>query len=540
MSIPFEEKYFYEDKYDTDIDHHTIPSGAASADNTSNIVKAKEAYKLSQRDYSVLKRDNSLIAGAVADPVFKHRSEANKSVFYEDRQKTLEKLLVNSTTADRYIETKNYNKQLQNVKDARLAAGFLVQIQKEKSKKAADAQKSRTIIDKFNDFLKNLFILNPTAFMKWVGTINLYRLSWTFSRISIKNLLLYLQSIGVLDQNGSVYGVSFNTKILDAPNTVFNYLSVYLFLAKIMVNISLPFKHAFAPTNEAEKGIDWWTRFKIELNREWVNFLNDSWWVMLNAVTNFPKAFGLSIPVAGWILTGALFFDATLLVAVSYYEEKEIAEKISWLKRQIESKDPAVQQHIPLFKSMLKQAEIQREGFRTLIKLILFATALFVASLALTLSLASPIVAPVGFLACVIAVAFILSREEAAAVAEARAARYYDANKVEEQYKDAEEIQIMKEHGSEIKAELKKSEEEAWKTFGLNFAEHVFVPMIIVGVYTICWPAAIVLTIMYVACKCIDFQGHKEGYHDNNPGDVGGGVNAPSLEFSAGGAGGAG
>ena len=47
-------------------------------------------------------------------------------------------------------------------------------------------------------------------------------------------------------------------------------------------------------------------------------------------------------------------------------------------------------------------------------------------------------------------------------------------------------------------------EHEAWVKFGKTFAEHVFVPMLIIGLFTINWPLAVVFTVTYVIYKCLE------------------------------------
>lgn len=570
----------------------------------------QQNYKKYSKVYLAVMFDNSLLKGEIADPSFKYKTQASQEAFHAARTRSLQKILVVSGSANKVLETRKFAAELeQNKQDlANLKLSRQQLADKIRSEKLAqeEAAKAYSCMQEIANYLKSLCEFNPTAFVQWVGTINLYRLSWTFSRISWKTMWLYLQQLGILSSNSKLHGVPINITIMDAPTSVFNFLSVYIFFAKLAVNISLPFKHAFAPTYVAEEGLSKSERFWMEIKREWVNFFNDGWWIALNAITNYPKIFGISIPIAGWILTGALFFDVGLLLIVSRHEEAKIAAKIKWLEERIadhrnsvilnehlslreinnildisisnqqrrdeqtkinanisekankllndklknrslniaetikiideelpevnytelrikieillsirttsrteqdalDSKIQEVQEqldeytqelntHLDVFKAMKDQAKIQRSGFRALIGLLVFATVMFIASLALTLSIASPIVAPIGFFVCIVAVALILSREEFSAIAEIRSAK----NIKMDQDKSLEYTESQA-----VKAERNAMEHKAWIKFGKTFAEHVFVPMLIIGLYTISWPLAVVFTVTYVIYKCL-------------------------------------
>ena len=576
-------KYFFEE---CSVEVHTRQQKTRQDLNNEDAAteqEIKQNYEESEAIYSTVTRDNDLLSGAISDPAFNYlfKDPEKRRAFHESRKRTLKKILVNSASANRKAETKDLEEQLQSTLDE---IGYLDRklsidaINKQKAaakKRAEDARMARSWIKAVADYLKSLSELNPTAFIRWVGNLNLYRLSWTFSRISWKTMWLYLQQLGILSSESTLHGVPINITIMDAPTSVFNFLSVYFFIARLGVEISLPIKHAAAPTYVAEEAFSPGKRAVIEIKRQWVNFFNDSWWLIFNAITNFPKTFGVAIPVAGWILTGALFFDVGLLFFVSRYEEAESAAKIKWLDERIkdkydpESKEninakaqkirnkleglniagidnqikwinkelpnindtelrvkaallsalkdnaPGIQQdsfeneigktnkqlelyhidldtHTHVFKAMKNQALIQRDGFRALMVALVFATVLFITSLALTLSLASPIVAPIGFFICVVAVAFILSRSEFSQIAAARAAKNYNQDELIADDGDRQHVKHLRD----------EKEKEAWKEFAKTFAENVFVPMLIIGLYTINWPLAIVFTVTYVFYKC--------------------------------------
>ncbi|MDP3562103.1 MAG: hypothetical protein Q8R83_08005 [Legionellaceae bacterium] len=47
-----------------------------------------------------------------------------------------------------------------------------------------------------------------------------------------------------------------------------------------------------------------------------------------------------------------------------------------------------------------------------------------------------------------------------------------------------------------------KAERAAWKGFAFNLVvENIIVPMVIVGLFTVCWPAALALTVLYIGIK---------------------------------------
>ncbi len=453
---------------------------------------AKENYKQSEMLYSEALLDSDLLTRVINDPGSNAFSDQTKKLILESKLKTLKPLMVNASSATREAELQGYEEEFEQYTKKLQVINSRNKNPEDKTKALLDTntnkeenkKKVESIFQAIIDFLKYLFILSPLALVRWIGERNLNRLSLTFSRISLKNLLTYLKSLGVLDKGSKLHGIFINIAMLDYPATVFSLLSVFIFMAKLLVNITLPFKHLFAPTSRAELAFGWWTRAKMEVMRVWDIYANDIFWMVFNGITNFPLVVGLSIPVANWILAGALFFDIAVLGRVLYLEDKKLANEIAWLNQQITlAKTNNNLPHQEMYTAMRSQAEISRVGIRATLIACIIATALFIASLALIFTLATPLMAPIGFFACVVAVAVILSRKEIGKYAEAKASQSV--------YQDQYETKALRaENASKTGWQLAKS-----------LTEHIVIPMIIMGLYTVSLPAAIAFTVLYVAIK---------------------------------------
>lgn len=477
-------------------------------DESFNI--AKSNYKDSQELYGVVKADSSLLTKLINDPGFKYYNDKTKIAILEYKLHTLKPLMVNANSASRaselnkYIkEKKRFEKMLNELKRSKLETHLI------KNKVVNDnAKKVKSYLEKISDFLRDLFLLGPASFVAWIGELNIYRLSYTFSRISWKNLWTYLKSINILDSSSKLKGVFVNIAMMDYPAQTFNALSVLIFATKISVNLTIPIKHMLDPTSRVETAFGWFTRFKMELYRVWDVYFNDIFWMIFNGITNFPMRVGLAIPVANWILTGALLFDVALLSFLWGKEEINLGDEIAWLKKQdyaaLQKRDDT---SMVMYGGMIVQAEISLSGIRAKFIACIIATALFITSLALVLSLATPLMAPISFFVCVLAVSIILSRNEIANYAEAKSSQ--------EKHKNTNEPQDIKTERAKI------SKQQGWQ-LAKTLAENIIVPMVIVGVFTVSWPAAIALTAIYILFKAsrMEVPAFEKDENDDEENDV--------------------
>lgn len=473
---------------------------------TSEYAKAQNAYKTSQSLYKSAKLDSDLLSKVINDPGSNAFTDETKRLILQSKLYCLKPLMVNANSATRKSELKGYEDEVREYQkkldtiESRIRKNKSVSAtEKDVNKKWEElgantdllnelnntqAQKVETWFEQTLNFFKSFFLLSPLAFVRWVGELNLYRLSYRFSQISWKNIWTYLKSLGILDSGSKLHGLFINISMMDYPVTIFNALSVLIFALKLSISLTLPVKHALAPTSQAELAFRWWERAWIEIARVWDIYANDIFWMIFNGITNFPLWVGLSIPVANWILTGALFFDVAVLSVLLYKEEKKLNEEIAWLNTQIslakENKDNA---YVEMYTAMQHQAQITKISNRATLTACIIATAMFITSMALILSLATPLMAPIGFFVCVLAVAIILARKDIGQYAEAKASQH-----------------IFKNEYATKDIRAANAREKGWQ-LAKSLAEFVFIPMLIIGLYTISLPAAIAFTVIYVSVK---------------------------------------
>ncbi len=456
--------------------------------------KIKDNYRKSEELYSSAKLHNELLTRVINDPGSNAYSDKTKELILEKKTDCLKPIMVSAFSATR-DEMQDLEKELAKNDERYTIIKTRIANAKEKAeniiinkiKEGINKEKVKSYFEAIYDFLKYLFTFSPSQFIQWMSELNLYRLSYTFPRISLKQLFTLLQSLGIINSKGKFQGIFINTSRMDYPTPVFNLLSVLIFAVKIISGLSLIIKHAINPTSYAELAFGIGTRAKKEFMRLWDVFANDIFWLTFNLITNYSLLFKIPIPIANWILTGALLFDITLLSIILFNKDKQLAAEILWLGEQIElAKENNSEEHVEMYQAMIDQAKIMRAGIRTTFLMCIFATTLFIASLALTFSLATPLMAPIGFFACVVAVAIILSRREIGAYAEARAAKSIYANHKE----TSDIVDARNKNVSKTGLQLAKS-----------LAEHIFIPMIIIGLYTISLEAAIAATALYVCVK---------------------------------------
>lgn len=439
-------------------------------------------YKLTSSIAAEVELDFNLLERIQKDAAFATKSQELKDLIEIQYKKSAKLLLVNAEASHLRLEQLKYAKIVTPSSSINISTG-----------KNKDKQKSAWEKDYEN--FRSLLEIYPASLLSFIGIINLYRLSYTFARISWKQFWLFMESLKVLI-NSNLNGVDINIAILDYPALAFYLFSVFGFITRILLDTISAFRHIFFPTIE-EMGISTWERAKIEWHKRYPRLLNDGWWALANALTNFPRLFNIPIPVADWLLAAFLFFDVFLLSYILHHEKLKFAAKISWLDEQIKSLDkntliPEAQkaQYIEMFALMKKESSYMFTEAEATFGLYIGATLLFILSITLILTVSSPLMAPLGFFACVLAVAGILSGGNFGSYMGARKARQMGEQ-------GNENIEILKAR--------KEKEHTEMLSFSMALAEHIIMPIIITGLFTINWPSAVALIIIYIAVKNINF-----------------------------------
>ncbi|OGV34546.1 MAG: hypothetical protein A3E88_01955 [Legionellales bacterium RIFCSPHIGHO2_12_FULL_35_11] len=456
-------------------------------DKTNSTEEAlQKQYNYTADNYFHAKLEYDLLDEIRKDPLFERKSPLVKALIKSQYAKRTEFLLFNAEGAN-LADKWEYQKRLR-------------EINPQKEQVLASTEPT-TVEEKCNTA--------ANEFLNGSGRYNLFRLSYVFSRNTLRALLSYLAQVV-----STLYRYV-NIAILEIPTLTFNLMSVLLFAAQLLVDGIEIFRHKFLPT-ETEKTYE--NRATLEFWKRYTRIINALWWATFNLITNFPYLFSIAPGIADWILTGVLFFDVLFLLVILKIELGFLDKNQQWLAKQTREEIQKVsledlEREITQAKSYLSENEknelskINEEQMRTAFlemyeplaeknlchkaadtaKLCLFiaATLLFIASLALVLSVASPITAAIGFFACVIAVSMILSGNNFAAFVSARTAKI-----LEQEKSDKSCVGIRQ-----------KAENQKLTEFYKSIAEHIIMPMLIVGLFTINWPAALAVLLTYIIVK---------------------------------------
>ncbi|MDF1756742.1 MAG: hypothetical protein P1U74_00340 [Legionellaceae bacterium] len=501
-----ESRFSYNSFFYNDYDIDGSGYNETNKDNLTpeQIAAYQKNYVESESIFKTVEANEKLFNRIIKDISFQDHSDEVRALIKKEYEKSLRLLIVNTSSSNRRLDIKKYKDALDA--SSGMAAANEAAYSEQKNKDYWE--KTTAFFAKLYTSFNNLIEFHPSQFFDFLGTLNLYRLSYVFSRLSWKNLWLFFKSLNFLDINDKLRGHFINIAMMDYPTTVFNLASVFIFVARLLVEAATILKHWIKPT-VAEQGFSWSSRIYIEWVRKYARILNDIVWAVINAVTNFPLHFGIAIPVASWILAGFLFFDIGLLSYQLYGEESDYKERKAWAEDQKSimngkkldfSHDEEYAQKVlaknkPIYSFMLdlldKEAQICLAETRAIVGLCIFATVLFVASLACCITMSSPLVLPICFFVCVFSVAMIISRGKFGEIFSARKTKELDTSG---KYKDERNEAIQK----------------AQWDFAKSFAINLFAPMIIIGLFTVHWPTAIAAIVVYLAVMNINFTNDKK------------------------------
>lgn len=154
------------------------------------------------------------------------------------------------------------------------------------------------------------------------AVFNIFRLYWTFNRITASQLLRLFKQAGWMDGLAQFMHDKFNLdlninieetiKKFEGLNEIMRFLSVALFAFRLLVDVFLLIKHTFnAKENEYSSQRQ---RFMFELKKRGFTMLNDTGWTIANLVGNYNHLFNISEMTAGYVTVGFLVFDAALII----------------------------------------------------------------------------------------------------------------------------------------------------------------------------------------------------------------------------------
>ncbi len=358
---------------------------------------------------------------------------------------------------------------------------------------AADAKKA-SFSDILNQRLKAWFLFYPETILFGFAFSNIYRLLTRFYILTWLEIWSIGRQQGWLDQFDRLAGVlPIDTYLLQSTTPIFNALSLFLFFGRFVVDFGKMIQRVIWP-NENEKLVNYVERARIVWRKSYLRSVNDILWTIFNLLTNYASQLAIPLPIAGWLLVGFLLFDVCWFWHKWDQAKKAVSNKEKWLKSAAlhESFDPLIKQMAQI---ELRQLECKRAQNRGEFLFCLAAALLLVASFTLLLVFSgSPLAGSICLFACTVAVAMYITSDQFGAGV--RASHECRLNEADYGFGD---LQNNKEY---LQGKV-KAKQAAWNKFGENIAEALIIPSILIGLYTINLPAAVALTVAYVAFKII-------------------------------------
>lgn len=258
-----------------------------------------------------------------------------------------------------------------------------------------------------------------------------------------------------------------------------------------------------AQTTHIPEFITRFDRFKHELYKRHCNFANDLVWGTVNFLTNFNSVVGISGPVASYITSAFLVFDVCLLLYRCNLAEQEYLLKKSQYLQEIEDYNDSknMQQfsaeqklaHIEMLQKQLNELEINWRTKQATFYFLASAAALLMAGFTVAVLVNPPLLIVACFFVSTIAVAMYLSSGA------------YSQYKEKSLY--LEQAQL---NGNNIAVALKEYE-TARNHFIFTMVKNTVVPMVLIATFAVCWPAAVILTALYIGAELF----HAYNQHQN-------------------------
>lgn len=355
-----------------------------------------------------------------------------------------------------------------------------------------------TMVNSFVEGFKTVIKapLHLSQIRDYVSISNIYRIYWIFSRLSITSGLLLANSMQWIEQLDLLLGTHTDVdKIIagfQAPALFFYCLSVGFFLARFVIDSILLIKHTFFPSELEAQNTTRWERFKYEFYKRHFRFINDLVWAAINFITNFNQITHISDPIALYITAGFLFFDVCMALYQMFWAREEHLIKKAQLEKEIaiykgsQALTADVLLNIVVLEAQLKELntswEVQQSGFYFQAA----AAALLMAGFTASFLLTSPVLVMGSYFICVIGVAMYLS------------------GKAYSQYREkAQYLENHPEFDLYTPSQALKEYEIARREFIFTMTKNTIVPIVLITVFAIYWPAAIVLTAVYLGAEAI-------------------------------------
>ncbi len=259
--------------------------------------------------------------------------------------------------------------------------------------------------------------------------------------------------------------------------------------------------HTPEPTSRYE-------RFKFELYKRHCNFMNDVVWSVINLLTNFNQIFGISGPAAGFITAVFLGYDVfQMLYRCNLAKQDYLTKKAQYTedRQYYVNNINAVERekHINLLNQQLADLEYKWQTKQAAFYFNAVAASLLMMGFTVSMLVSAPILIASSFFVCTVAVAMYLSGDVYALYKEKslylEEAQLCSMRLVQDGNPDKP---LVPEKLAEQKYNIALKEfQTARSDFIFTMTKNTVMPMILITTFAICWPAAIVLTVMYLGAE---------------------------------------
>lgn len=246
-------------------------------------------------------------------------------------------------------------------------------------------------------------------------------------------------------------------------------------------------------TNHTPELTSAYDRFKHELYKRHGNFLNDITWGIVNFLCNFNTLVGISGPVAGYLTAVFLVFDILLILYKCNLAKNEYLTKKSQYEQEIEDyKNPnkfktltAEQKsiHIQMLQDQLTEHEINWQTKEATFYFLAAAATLLMMGFTVAILFNPSLLILSSFVVCTIGVAMYLSSDAYS--------QYTEKNlKLQQAQLNDKNLPVAQ-----------QEYETARNNFIFTMLKNAIVPTVLIATFAVCWPAAIVLTALYIGAE---------------------------------------
>ena len=371
--------------------------------------------------------------------------------------------------AHSYVHTKNIKDYTKQIKDLETRLGLGTETVSTGNKSVFD---KKAFTEDWTEFFQT--ILHSSGIRAWIGLVNLERIALVCAKVAV-TLTAPISS--------STVAVFKDSSALSATTDVFYGLSVGLYAVRIIEEALVSNKHVFYASEVARLATTRLQRFLKEIVKRHIQFLNDFVWLTVNFLTNYIQISKLSIPLANQLLVVFLLFDV-LLVAYGFLFTTRRDHLLKKMQIEIERRDVVETDELRAQNAQIENnwnIKTQTAWFN------IFAASVVLAGFVAGLFTTTSYMLPVYFAICVLGIALYLSVEN-----------FENYLQKQQEYKDlcsvesASAIYLTKDC-NDVNA--------AWNKFVMGLTEQTVVPLIIVTVFAINWPAGLALALLYLTCK---------------------------------------